>query len=169
MSENEAITTAFHEVIAAQGGSHVEDGGWMWLEGFGDVAKEYAAIRDDVAVWDVSPLNKWEFRGPDAPRAIQRVFSNDVLGLAVGQVRYGALLDADGLMVDDATVFNTGQDGPLLGDDQRQRPRGVLRGAAGGPRRAGRVDHPVDAASRRHRPRARARSCRSSPTRTSGR
>ena len=66
MSENEAITTAFHEVIAAQGGSHVEDGGWMWLEGFGDVAKEYAAIRDDVAVWDVSPLNKWDFRGPDA-------------------------------------------------------------------------------------------------------
>ena len=94
MSENEAITTAFHEVIAAQGGSHVEDGGWMWLEGFGDVAKEYAAIRDDVAVWDVSPLNKWEFRGPDALRAAQRVFSNDALGLEVGQVRYGAFLDA---------------------------------------------------------------------------
>ncbi len=108
MSENEATKTAFHEVTAAQGGSHAEDGGWMWLEGFGDTAEEYAAIRDDVAVWDVSPLNKWEFRGPDALRAVQRVFSNDVLGLAVGQARYGALLDADGLMVDDATVFNTG-------------------------------------------------------------
>src|SRR5215207_7744253 len=100
MSENEAITTAFHEVIAAQGGSHTEDGGWMWLEGFGDVAGEYAAIRDDVAVWDVSPLNKWELRGPDALRAAQRGFSNDVLGLKVGQARYGAFLDADGLMVD---------------------------------------------------------------------
>ena len=43
MSEDEATRTAFHEAIAAQGGSHVEDGGWMWLEGFGDVAKEYAA------------------------------------------------------------------------------------------------------------------------------
>jgi glycine cleavage system T protein (aminomethyltransferase) len=107
MSENEAIETAFHEVTAAQGGSHVEDGGWMWLEGFGDVAKEYAAIRDDVAVWDVSPLNKWDFRGPDALRGAQRVFSNDVLGLEVGQARYGAFLDADGLMVDDGTVFNT--------------------------------------------------------------
>ena len=111
MSENEAIRTAFHEVIAEQGGSHVEDGGWMWLEGFGDVAKEYAAIRDDVAVWDVSPLNKWEFRGPDALRAAQRVFSNDALGLEVGQVRYGAFLDPDGLMVDDGTVFNTAREG----------------------------------------------------------
>jgi aminomethyltransferase len=110
MSHNEVTKTAFHEVTAAQGGSHAEDGGWMWLEGFGDVAKEYAAIRDDVAVWDVSPLNKWEFRGPDALRGVQQVFSNDVLGLAVGQARYGALLDAEGLMVDDATVFNTARE-----------------------------------------------------------
>ena len=110
MNEHQAIRTAFHEVTAAQGGSHVEDGGWMWLEGFGDAAKEYAALRDDVAVWDVSPLNKWEFRGPDALRAAQRSFSNDALGLEVGRVRYGAFVDADGLMVDDGTVFNTAQD-----------------------------------------------------------
>jgi len=103
-----ATRTPFHDIAAAQGASHAEDAGWMWLEGFGDVAREYAAIRDDVAVWDVSPLNKWELRGPDALRAVQRVFSNDAVGLAVGQARYGALLDADGLMVDDATVFNTG-------------------------------------------------------------
>jgi aminomethyltransferase len=105
---DDATRSPFHDIAAAQGGSHAEDGGWMWLEGFGDLAHEYAAIRDDVAVWDVSPLNKWEFRGPDAIRAVQRAFSNDALGLAVGQARYGALLDADGLVVDDATVFNTG-------------------------------------------------------------
>lgn len=110
MNENEAIKTAFHEVTAAQGGSHAEDGAWMWLEGFGDEVKEHAAIRDDVAVWDVSPLNKWEFRGPDALRGAQQLFSNDALGLEVGQVRYGAFLDADGLMVDDGTVFNTAQE-----------------------------------------------------------
>jgi aminomethyltransferase len=107
---DEASKTAFHEVTTAQGGSHYDEGGWTWLEGFGDLAKEYAAIRDDVAVWDVSPLNKWEFRGPDALRAAQRAFSNDALGLAVGQARYGAFLDADGLMVDDGTVFNTGRE-----------------------------------------------------------
>ncbi len=118
MSENpqpesdaeQATKTAFYEVTAAQGGHHYEEGGWVWLEGFGDLDKEYAALRDDVAVWDVSPLNKWEFRGPDALKAAQRAFSNDALGLAVGQARYGAFLDADGLMVDDGTVFNTGRD-----------------------------------------------------------
>ena len=66
MAEEEAIKTAFHDVTEELGGSHTADGGWMWLDGFGDVQKEYAAVRDDVAVWDVSPLNKWDFRGPDA-------------------------------------------------------------------------------------------------------
>ena len=108
MGDDDEIKTAFHDVTEAQGGTHVADGGWLWLEGFGDVGKEYAAIRDDVAVWDVSPLNKWDLRGADALRAAQRLFSNDALGLDVGQARYGAFLDADGLMVDDGTVFNTG-------------------------------------------------------------
>ncbi len=107
MAGEEAIETAFHEVTKAQGGTHVADGGWMWLEGFGDLRKEYDAVRDDVGVWDVSPLNKWDFRGPDALRAAQHLFSNDVMSLQVGQARYGAFLDADGLMVDDGTVFNT--------------------------------------------------------------
>ena len=109
LSDDEAIRTAFHDVTESQGGGHVADGGWMWLEGFGDLRKEYSAVREDVAVWDVSPLNKWDFRGPDALRAAQHVFSNDALGLEVGQVRYGAFLDEDGLMVDDGTVFNTGR------------------------------------------------------------
>jgi aminomethyltransferase len=107
---DEAIRTAFHDVIEAQGGGHVADGGWLWVEGFGDVRKEYAAVRDDVAVWDVSPLNKWDFRGPDALRAAQHLFSNDAMSLEVGQARYGAFLDADGLMVDDGTVFNTARE-----------------------------------------------------------
>ena len=41
--------------------------------------------------------------------------------------------------------------GPLLGDDQRPGPRRALRGAVAGPRRGVRVDHAVDAASRRDR------------------
>ena len=109
MGEQAAIETAFHQVTAAAGGTHIADGGWLWLEGFGDLQKEYAAVRDDVAVWDVSPLNKWDFRGPDALKAAQHIWSNDALGLQVGQARYGAFLDEDGHLVDDGTVYRTGR------------------------------------------------------------
>jgi aminomethyltransferase len=37
--------------------------------------------------------------------AAQRVHSNNILGLGVGQVRYGAFCDVEGLMVDDGTVY----------------------------------------------------------------
>ena len=152
MTEEEAIKTAFHDVTQAAGGTHVADGGWFWVESFGDPQKEYSAVRDDVAVWDVSPLNKWDFRGPDALEAAQRVFSNDALGLDAGQARYGAFLDDEGLMVDDGTVFNTDRTDHCWvmtnGKDHQEYFAQMLLGL----RRRGRVDRAADAAPRRAGP-----------------
>ena len=106
--ETEPIRSPFYEPAASLGATFMEEGGWYWTDGFGDADGEYEAVRDGLGVWDVSPLNKWEFRGPDALRAAQRVHSNNILGLAVGQVRYGAFCDSEGLMVDDGTVYRLG-------------------------------------------------------------
>ncbi len=107
---SDGIKTAFHGAQEARGATFVEEGGWYWSVSFGDADAEYSAVRDGVGMWDVSPLNKWDFRGPDAVEAAQRVHSNDILGLEVGQVRYGAFLDEDGLLVDDGTVFKHADD-----------------------------------------------------------
>jgi aminomethyltransferase len=109
-SEPGANRTAFYDVQAAMGATFMEEGGWVWTDGFGDTRKEYDAVRDAVGVWDVSPLNKWEVRGRDALAAAQRLHSGDVLGLEEGQVRYGAFCDPDGLMTDDGTVFKLADD-----------------------------------------------------------
>ena len=116
MDENENSTgsesrqTAFHEIMAKTAAGFMEEAGWWWVTGFGDPDAEYQAVREGVGVWDVSPLNKWDFRGPDALEAAQRVHSNDILGMQIGQVRYGAFLDEDGLLVDDGTVFKHADD-----------------------------------------------------------
>jgi aminomethyltransferase len=107
---SDAIKTAFYSAQEQRGATFMEEGGWLWSESFGDAAKEYAAVRDGVGMWDVSPLNKWDFRGPDAVEAAQRVHSNDIFGMQVGQVKYGAFLDEDGLLVDDGTVFKHADD-----------------------------------------------------------
>jgi aminomethyltransferase len=106
----EAIRTAFHQVQEARGATFMEEGGWLWSVSFGDPDAEYRAVREGVGMWDVSPLNKWDVTGPDALEAAQRVHSNDILGMDVGQVRYGAFLDEDGLLVDDGTVFKHADD-----------------------------------------------------------
>ncbi|HYY06986.1 MAG TPA: hypothetical protein VFA25_00120, partial [Actinomycetota bacterium] len=106
----ESRRTAFHEVMSTTAKGFMEEAGWWWVTGFGDLEDEYRAVREGVGVWDVSPLNKWEFRGPDAVEAAQRVHSNDILGMRTGQVRYGAFLDEEGLLVDDGTVFKHADD-----------------------------------------------------------
>ncbi len=110
MAPEEAIKTALHDVQAAMGATFAAEGGWYWLDSFGDVAGEYRAVREGVGVWDMSPLIKWDWRGSEAGAAVQRVFSNDALGMETGQVRYGGFLDADGSLVDDGTVFKLAED-----------------------------------------------------------
>ncbi len=102
---SESTRSPFHAAHAALGATFMEEGGWFWTESFGDPDAEYHAVRDDLGVWDVSPLNKWEFRGRDALEAAARLHTNNVRALRPGRVHYGAFCDEDGLMVDDGTVF----------------------------------------------------------------
>ena len=102
--------TAFHGVTSASAAGFVEEAGWYWVTNFGDPDAEYRAVREGVGMWDLSPLNKWEFRGGDALEAAQRVHTNDVVRMRDGQVRYGAFVDEDGLLVDDGTVFKHAND-----------------------------------------------------------
>jgi len=110
MASEEPIKTALYDVQVAMGATFAAEGGWYWLDSFGDVPREYRAVREGVGVWDMSPLIKWDWRGSQAAAAIQRVFSNDAVGMEIGQVRYGGFLDADGSLVDDGTVFRLADD-----------------------------------------------------------
>ena len=120
-STTEAIRSPFHAVHAALGATFMEEGGWFWTEGFGDLGAEYRGVRDDLGVWDVSPLNKWELRGRDALAAAARLHTNNVPALRVGQVTYGAFCDGDGLMVDDGTVFKFSDDRAWVMTNGRDR------------------------------------------------
>lgn len=104
------IKSVLYDVQAAQGAEFEDFDGWLWTSNLGDVAAEYDAIRTGAGMWDVYPLVKWDFTGRDAIRAAQRVFSNDLLSLDAGQVRYGAFVDEGGLMVDDGTIYKLADD-----------------------------------------------------------
>ncbi len=104
------VRSAFHRVQEQLGAEFGDWDGWLWTTGFGDRAGEYAAVRDGAGIWDCSALIKWEFRGPDAQRAADRLIANDVLAYGPGRVRYAPLLDDHGRIVDDATIYVFGPD-----------------------------------------------------------
>jgi len=65
---------------------------------------EYNAIRNAVALIDISPLFKYLVSGPDASRLVDRVMTRDVSSMAVGQVFYTPWCDEQGAVIDDGTV-----------------------------------------------------------------
>jgi aminomethyltransferase len=106
----EVVQTAFHAAQQELGCEFMDWEGWSWPNHFGDPIAEHRAVREHVGLWDESPLRKWDFRGPDALRAADLIFTNDMLGLDVGQIRYAPFCDDRGKMVGDGTVFKFADD-----------------------------------------------------------
>jgi aminomethyltransferase len=104
-TEAKIIQTAFHRKQEELGCEFMDWEGWYWPNHFGDPVAEHHAVRRDVGLWDESPLRKWDFSGPDALEAADRIFTNDMAGLEIGQVRYAPFCDENGKMVGDGTVF----------------------------------------------------------------
>ena len=71
---------------------------------------EYHAIRNSAGLIDISPLYKYEVRGKDALRLVNRVITRDASRCAVGQALYGCLCEDDGAVIQDGTVFRLAED-----------------------------------------------------------
>jgi aminomethyltransferase len=71
---------------------------------------EYHAIRNSAGLIDVSPLYKYDVRGQDALKLVNRVITRDAAKCAVGQALYSCLCEADGAVIQEGTVFRLGQD-----------------------------------------------------------
>jgi len=66
--------------------------------------REYAAVRNAAALFDVSPLHKYRIAGRDAARLLDRMVTRNVAKCAIGQVLYTPWCNADGKVIDDGTV-----------------------------------------------------------------
>lgn len=84
-------------------------------EGFQEtVNREAQAVRQGVAVYDGSPLGKFEIKGPDALRLLEMVYTSEFANLETGMGRYSMMLTDDGLILDDGLSFKMGPDHYLM-------------------------------------------------------
>jgi aminomethyltransferase len=111
----------FHERQVALGGTFYEDLGNLWTRAFGDPVGEYWAVRRSVGLWDVSALVKWRFSGPDTLAALDRLTTRRMLAAAPGVIRYGAVLDGRGKMLDEGTAcVLSREEAFFFGNDERE-------------------------------------------------
>jgi aminomethyltransferase len=106
-------TTPFHERTAPL----IQGQTWRRWSGYAVASaydwtldREYAAVRNAAAVFDVSPLHKYLVTGRDAARLLDRMVTRNVLKTRVGQVQYTTWCDAGGKVIDDGTISRLGEE-----------------------------------------------------------
>lgn len=72
--------------------------------------REYYAIRSSAALFDVSPLFKYEIRGGGSVRLLDRLVTRDVSRCALGQVLYTTWCNGAGKVMDDGTLVRLEED-----------------------------------------------------------
>ncbi len=89
-------------------------GQWIRPEHYGDPVSEVRAVREKVAIIDVTPIGKLDLRGPDVPKLLNQLYVNKWSKLAVGRVRYGIMCAEDGVVMDDGVTGRLGEDHYLM-------------------------------------------------------
>jgi aminomethyltransferase len=87
------------------GARMVPFGGWEMPVQYSGIVEEHRAVRAAVGCFDVSHMGEFELEGPGALAALQRLTTNDVAALEVGQIQYSVLCYPHGGIVDDLTVY----------------------------------------------------------------
>ncbi len=96
----------WHEI---HGAKPLVAGTWIRPDHYGDPASEVLNVRENVGLIDVTPLGKFDLRGPDVPKLLNHLYVNRWSNLDVGAVRYGVMCAEDGVVMDDGV---TGRLGP---------------------------------------------------------
>src|SRR5205807_7433162 len=85
-------------------------GGWEMPVQYAGIVEEHRAVRAAAGCFDVSHMGEFEVEGPHALAALQRLTTNDVAALEVGQVQYSLLCYPDGGIVDDLTLYRRSEE-----------------------------------------------------------
>ncbi len=102
---------ALHERL---GGRMVPFAGFSMPVQYTGIVDEHRAARETAALFDVSHMGQIALAGAAAGAYADRLCTRAMSTLAIGRVRYALLCNEDGGVIDDLTVYRTGDEGFFL-------------------------------------------------------
>ena len=94
-----------HDLNEKLGARFVDFGGWEMPVQYESVLAEHRAVRNDVGVFDVSHLGRFELSGSNARETISTLLCNDIDKIEPGRCQYTMMLNDDGGIIDDLIVW----------------------------------------------------------------
>lgn len=102
--------TPLTEKHIALGAKMAEFAGYNMPISYSGIKEEHDAVRNHAGIFDVSHMGEFIVRGKQALDLVQKVTSNDVSKLKVGQAQYSCMPNHDGGIVDDLLVYRLGEE-----------------------------------------------------------
>lgn len=104
--------TPLHDIQLQEGGVFRRAGAWQRARYFSrdlDVQPEVQNVRNNVGLLDASTLGNFRIHGPDALKALQRVYVGDISKIRPGRIKYSAMCNHDGCVIDDGVLWQLGE------------------------------------------------------------
>jgi aminomethyltransferase len=104
----------FFPEIAAHNPALAGIQGWEVPNIFTSPEEEHTAVRERVGLLDWSTTGEFEIQGPDALAVVQQLIVNDAAKMPVNRVLYTTMLNPDGGIMSDITVYRLGPEHYML-------------------------------------------------------
>lgn len=108
------MRTPLYEEHVALGAKITIFHGWEMPLQYTRIAEEHLAVRRAAGLFDVSHMGEILFTGPRAASFLERIATNRVESLGVGQAQYTLLCREDGGILDDAVLYRPDRETYLL-------------------------------------------------------
>ena len=106
--------TALTHIHESLGAKMVPFAGYNMPVQYEGVTAEHLTVRNGVGVFDVSHMGEFLVEGPEALTLLQKITSNDVSKLAIGDAQYSCFPNDIGGIVDDLICYRIKEETYLL-------------------------------------------------------
>jgi aminomethyltransferase len=92
----------------------IDFGGWAMPVQYSNVIDEHRTTRGVAGLFDICHMGEIEVKGPQALDLLQLVLTRNLAEQTTGQVKLSALLNNEGGIIDDLTVYKMGENSYML-------------------------------------------------------
>jgi aminomethyltransferase len=92
----------------------IDFGGWAMPVQYTNVIDEHRTTRNAAGLFDICHMGEIEVQGPQALELLQSVLTRNLGDQAIGQVKLSALLNEEGGVIDDLTVYKMDENDYML-------------------------------------------------------
>lgn len=115
--------TPLYEKHVALNAKIIDFGGWAMPVQYTNVIDEHKATRNAAGLFDICHMGEIEVKGPQALDLLQLVLTRSLADQEIGQVKLSALLNYEGGIIDDLTVYKMAKDSYMLVTNATTRDR----------------------------------------------